>query len=163
MADVEDIPVWFLDVDGVVSPFGVGDQWDEAHLYPGQSSDLTVPYRRHVVDTITRLHTTGVVEVRWLTTWDADLLTAWHDVGLGPFEVATPAKGRRRWWKADTVARFLSDHPHRRAVWTDDDLTPARLRGFDRNRLYAFAPSRSVGLTDEQLARIEDWAQAKHA
>lgn len=150
--------MWFLDVDGVVSPFGVQGEWDGPTLYSKRYGDLAVPYRREVVDEIARLHAVGVVEVRWLTTWDSDLLRDWKNVGLDFPIAGRPPTGRRRWWKADAVEQWMTAAPHRRAVWADDDLTPGRLRGFDRARLLAVTPHPSVGLTLRHLARIERWA-----
>lgn len=151
------LPVWFLDVDGVVSPYGVGDGWTGETLYPGRPGDLTVPFRREVVEAISRVHDGGLVEVRWLTTWDSDLLRAWEDVGLGPFQVNRPEEGRRRWWKANVVEQWMRQNPTGRVVWTDDDLTPARLRGFEKERMLALAPEPHVGLTLKHLVRIERW------
>lgn len=150
--------MWFLDIDGVVSPYGIPGDWDGPTLYPKRFGDLAVPYHREVVEGIAGLHAAGVVEVRWLTTWDAELLEDWTDVGLGPFPaVQRPSGGRRRWWKANAVEQWMASH-HRRAVWTDDDLTPGRARGFDRTRLLTLSPDPRIGLRLQDLARIERWA-----
>lgn len=159
-------PMLFLDVDGTLSPYGAAiseadiasGEW--ATLYRGQVSDLTVPYRPVVVDRLMALRRADLVEVRWLTTWEPSLLEAWVDVGLGPFRSAKPAHGCRRSWKSNTVEQWMRANPDRRAIWADDDITPGRLRGFDRARLLAVSPDPAKGLTDRQLDRIERWVRA---
>jgi hypothetical protein len=85
-------------------------------------------------------------------------LTAWTEVGLGPFRPAKPVQnGPRRSWKSNTVEQWMRSNPDRRAIWVDDDLTPSRLRGFDKSRLLAVSPDPTKGLTDRQLDRIEQW------
>lgn len=161
-------PMLFLDVDGTLSPHGSGigegdvsgAEW--AALYEGRVGDLAVPYRPKVVQRIQRLQRMGLIEVRWLTTWEPSLLSAWEAVGLGPFRSAKPVQnGRRRSWESNTVEQWMRANPDRRAIWVDDDLTRSRLRGFDRSRLLAIAPKPSYGLTDAHLARIEAWAHPR--
>lgn len=157
-------PMLFLDVDGTLSPYGSGiteadvstGEW--ATLYEGRVSDLTVPYRPVVVQRIQSMQRRGLIEVRWLTTWQPSSLTAWEPVGLGPFRPAKPVQnGSRKSWKSNTVEQWMKANPDRRAIWADDDLTPSRLRGFDRSRLLAISPDPTKGLTDRQLDRIERW------
>lgn len=163
-------PVWFLDVDGTLAPIGSGvtaadvetGQW--ALLYPsrpsrsGQVSDLSVPFRPAVVERIMSLRQRDLIEVRWLTTWEPSTLTAWTEVGLGPFRPARRVQQhRRRSWKSNVVETWLQVNADRRAIWTDDDLTQSRLRGFDRERLLAISPNPAKGLTDRQLDHIERW------
>ncbi|QBX56070.1 hypothetical protein EXE58_11750 [Nocardioides seonyuensis] len=119
---------------------------------------MTVPFRRDVIEAIARLHTDGLVDVRWLTTWDSHLLMDWARVGLGPFQVMTlPEVGRRRWWKANVVEQWMLENPVGRLVWTDDDLTSARLRGFEKSRMLTVRPEPHVGLTLQDIARVERW------
>lgn len=158
-------PMLFLDVDGTLSPYGSGvteghvssGEWTT--LYQGRVSDLSVPYRPTVVERIMALRRADLIEVRWLTTWEPPLLSAWHEAGLGPFRPAgRTEQGRRRWWKANVVEQWMLANRDRRAIWVDDDITPGRLRGFDRARLLAISPDPSYGLTDDHLTRIEAWA-----
>lgn len=138
---------WFLDIDGTLSPYGLTEPWSGPTLYGGAAdSDLSVPYRRQLVESIQRLHDSGVVEVVWLTTWEAEAVNAWTKIGLGPFPLVRRRKaGHDRWWKATAVSMWMRKHPHRRVVWTDDDISVGGLRGFDRSRLLAIARTRSWG------------------
>ncbi|MFC5175642.1 HAD domain-containing protein [Nocardioides taihuensis] len=155
-----DLPVrWFLDIDGVVSPYGLTEPWNGPSLYGGPpDSDLAVPYRREVVQRIQRLHDSGLVDIAWLTTWDLEAADGWTDVGLGPFPVHPRRRpGHNRWWKVDAVQTWMRKHSTSRAIWTDDDISRGGLRGLDKNRLLAIAPDPRVGLTDNDLQRIETW------
>lgn len=156
---------WFLDVDGTLSPYGLTEAWTGPTLYRAQpDSDLAVPYRKEVVDMIQRLHTRGLVSVTWLTTWDADELSAWVEVGLGPFPAITRYRAPdNRWWKAHAVQDWMRKHPNSSVIWTDDDISHGGLRGLDRTRLFAIAPDHTVGLTDQDLTRIEAWAYANRS
>lgn len=151
--------VWFLDVDGVVSPYGNSKRWTGPTLLGGPiDSDLAVPYRPEVIARIQEAHASGMAEVRWLTTWDEEALADWERVGLGPFQVAPrPSGGDRSRWKFRVVTAWLARHPTRRAVWTDDDPMPPQVRDLDAGRLLAIEPDHTVGLTLEHLSSIMRW------
>lgn len=155
-------PVWFLDVDGTLSPLSVKVDWDGAYLYPAQAPGaFAVPYDPKVLGRIQTLHVTGQVEVCWLTTWTPAELEPWHDLGFGPFLVAeTPPMPGRRWWKARVVEHAMATQPARRFVWSDDDLRPGHLRGLDRRRLLSIRPDCNRGLTPHDLDQIESWLGA---
>lgn len=162
-------PTWFLDVDGTIAPiFGSTPPSNAAAwstLYPGIPSDLTVRYRRGLISEIAAMHRSGLVDVRWLSTWDDEALSDWARLGLGPFP-ATPraeAAGRRAWWKGNVVATWMRLHPSGRVIWTDDDITRQRLRGLDGSRLLTIAPDPTVGLTERHLAVIRQWIETPPA
>lgn len=159
MADERQPVRWFLDIDGTISPYGLTKPWRGPRLYGGPAdSDLAVPYRARLIKSIQRLHDSGLVEVAWLTTWDAESIDSWTKIGLGPFPIVRRYKaGRDRWWKADAVQTWMRKHPDRRVVWTDDDISLGGLRGFDKQRLLWIAPHPASGLTDKHIALIEAW------
>lgn len=150
---------WFLDIDGTISPYGLNLPWEGATLHGrGPDPDLTVPYRREVVDGIQRISRREGVDVVWLTTWSRDEVQAWCEAGLGPFRLIHKRKvGRERWWKAQAVQGWMHTHPHGRVIWTDDDISTGGLRGLDRTRLLAISPDPAIGLRTKDLAKIERW------
>ena len=120
-----------------------------------------------MVDRISRLHQSGLVEVRWLTTWSDEEITEWNRVGLGPF--ASPDRevdGPFSWRKANAVHEFLVSNPARPVVWTDDDIDvnthrANRIRQAGGDRLLTVSPDRDQGLTVAELARIESWLRGQ--
>lgn len=157
-------PVWFLDVDGVLSPYGEFGSGYE-FLYPrrGQATGGYVPYRRAVVGRISEMSRSGLVDVHWLSTWESEELDVWQRGGLGPFtEGDRDAEGPFSWWKANTVLAYLAANPGRRVVWTDDDIDVnphrgTRIREAGGSRLLALCPDRAAGLTDHDLDEIESF------
>jgi hypothetical protein len=151
-------PVWFLDVDGVLTVNGTG-------RFAGPRLALHVPRRRaaavfrpDILGRIAALHRSRIVEIRWLTGWDRRALAGWQAVGLGSYRHGLRAAGPRRSWQSNAVLDWMSADQRRRVIWTDGRLTSSRLRGFDRSRLLAIAPDPRTGLNHTHLDRIASWA-----
>ena len=80
-------PIWFLDIDGVVNALTDG-------IPPGyrRTTAITmgrgwrIVYSPEAVEYINTVHREGLVEVRWLTTWEQDAHRELaHKVGLDAF------------------------------------------------------------------------------
>lgn len=152
-------PIWCLPVEGVLSPLDTDDADGVALplLYAGRRGRL--PYHPEIVARIGRLHRQQVVDVRWLTGWKAKDLQAWAPLGLGPLARMPSARGRRRSWQSNAVARIMDRHIDRRCIWTDSTLTRSRLRGFDTARLFTVTPDPRVGITHADIDSIEEWTE----
>jgi hypothetical protein len=162
------VPVWLLDVDGVVNANKPG--WSAAprqsNAYAdGQSHRMR--WAPALVDRIRSLHRSGTVEVRWCTTW-----CPWADqlermLALPPLvrtltaeqvvspRVSLPAKL--------AVALEVMLVERRPLIWTDDEAVPQG--GPNRDLLEAagmpmllVAPRMSRGLQRADLDAIEAFA-----
>lgn len=158
-----DIPVWLLDVDGVINanrPGWGGAPWTttvyaEVEYKLRWEPKLTARIRRWIHD--------QVIDVRWCTTWcpNADLLErAWSLpplVRCWPDEPVSP--GSRH--AAKVAAALAVIGAGRRLIWTDDEAIPEN--GPDRERLDAagsllIAPRSSRGLRPEHVDAIAAYA-----
>lgn len=154
-----DIPVWLLDVDGVLNATRPG--WGG----PGQARHVNVDghtlrlrWEPKTVACIRTLHMAAVVEVRWCTTWCpwADTLeTLWR---LPTLTRAWTEPQPDTWEAKVTAARAVLDSG-RRLVWTDDDLDPAELAD-TAGRALLIHPQPRRGLRPEHLHEIERFARA---
>lgn len=161
------IPVWLLDIDGVVNAISKKPNrtvWPTDDWSTGKAScdgfDWPIMWSRPVVDFIREVHESGRAEVRWHTTWQHEAQALADLVGLPKFAVAyspeylehwlrTSAseaerlrEGRPRpvWWKLPAAERVVQDEG-RPLVWTDDDMTWDLAR-YDKDRgLRAYAPT----------------------
>lgn len=155
--------VWLMDVDGVLNALA---------RYPAQghrrfvANGFDITYDPAITERVLALHRSGLVEVRWLTTWEetANLhLIAkfgWPELGLAGERV--PRLRERGWWKAP-LAQSVYDAGHR-VVWTDDDLAYCARQAqvdwalaADPDRLLAISPDSLTGLTEPILDEIEAW------
>lgn len=157
------IPLWLLDVDGVVNAVtrDIPDGYEQI-----RADGFAITYRPAVMARIAALHTSGSVEVRWLTTWCDDAATTLAP-SLGLPDCAVEGTEDHRagnpmgWWKADTAKRLSDADPERPLIWTDDDLDHAERNGevdWLRDRTgptLAIAPDWRNGISDEHLDRIE--------
>ena len=162
--------VWFMDVDGVMSPFGKGGAFTDWVRSPHEIYKLCLsPTQAGLIQGI--LERTGT-ELVWVTTWAHHAATYVEDVlswpahrfaplphpGIKGADV-DPASGR--WWKLDAVERFLGELQPDRFVWSDDDLSlhrPEVLRALSRGEASGLlqAPRPHVGLSERGLREAED-------
>lgn len=170
------IPVWLLDVDGVINAAGLGkpptfawpaDQWTDRHVITMGGHKLRIRTARPVLDFICEVHEQGRAEIRWHTTWQEDAQTLAVQLGLPEFPVqdapeykAFMGKGVKGWWKRPAAERILDEG--RALVWTDDDITwSLGRRGEDelrtRGPVLLVSPSEQTGLLPKHLRQIGDF------
>lgn len=159
-----DLPVWLLDVDGVVNapaPRWGGPPRRDVAFHTGEAFRMS--WAPELVAGLGRLHRDGAVELRWATTWAdesrqleqlfglPELVTAFAGLGPSP-AVKTPAL------KIAAALLVLEDEG-RPLIWTDDDAIPAR--GPLRDRIEAagppvllIAPDPRYGLQPEHLEEV---------
>jgi len=170
------IPLWLLDVDGVINAAGLGrpptfawpaDQWTDRHITTLGGHKLRVRTAQPVLDFISQVHEQGRAEIRWHTTWQDGALELGEALGLPAFPVAEApewhwpmAEGFKRWWKRPAAERVLAEG--RPLIWTDDDITwSLGRRGQDELRALGpallVAPSEQTGLIPKHLRQIGDF------
>jgi hypothetical protein len=173
------IPVWLLDVDGVINILpqsGGGSQWPRDQCTErrvrSNGTQWTVTIADAVNDFIRRAHASGLVEIRWHTTWQHDALKLGQAFGLPEFPVQfAPELATRRtasvedthgWWKYPAALRVVGKE-NRRLIWTDDDarfeMSPAERAALDRPHRPALiiAPVSRHGLMAAHLTRIAEF------
>lgn len=174
-----DVPVWLLDVDGVLN--AVAKRPDPS-VWPRSA------WSRHVVRQwpllvaepvlafVRAVHAVGAAEIRWHTTWQHDAFELAVKVGLPEFPVldcpefhapsVAPYGGSSvsgsDWWKLPGALRVVGDEG-RKLVWTDDDLEVEARRDAlgglplgvaDGGRSLLVSPRMRLGLTPKHLREI---------
>ena len=121
--------VWFMDVDGVISPFGKSGAFNDWIQSPHDEYDLWLsPIQVGLIgDILTR---TGA-ELIWVTTWADEVaehveeVLGWSQPRWVPLPTPAIKGGDRgpsgRWWKLDAVEDLLEELQPDRFVWSDDD------------------------------------------
>jgi len=182
--------IWLLDVDGVLN--AVTDRpdrrvWQDWRQGRATADGVSWPicFSPTVARTIRRLHTTGLAEVRWLSTW------GWHANGelralldlpelsvaaeRPPVTAALPDDAvtagavshgdaiddHGPWWKLAGVRAVAEAEPDRVLVWTDDELRYQLEAAWwvtaNVRRHLLLSPPPQVGLTPQLLRRIEEF------
>jgi hypothetical protein len=160
------IPVWLLDVDGVINAFRAGwrhtrpclvQVWSTADAY-----DYRIRYEPRLVDAIRAVHEAGLAEVTWCTTWcvDADALEDALGLPALPRAFTAPVKGAAACAAKIAAARRVVA-AGRPLVWTDDvevghhaGECAAWVRA---GKALTIAPDESRGLRPGQVRRIRDF------
>ncbi|MCA4131561.1 HAD domain-containing protein [Arthrobacter sp. M4] len=118
----------YLDVDGVVSPFGPlgrtgwGSKW---HL--ADAGVLEVAYAKELVAELNALAEEPGVRFVWLTSWE-ELAPKYLCPAIGlrgeawPVLISEGWDRSHNWWKLDALQRDLEGSGTERFVWMDDQL-----------------------------------------
>jgi hypothetical protein len=157
-------PVWLLDVDGVLNATKPG--WGAAPLTRTVHADAMAFQMRFAPALLRRLrgiHNSGMVEVRWATTWVDHINQITDLMGLPDWPCAFTLAGTGRDAVAAKYAAALEVvmTEQRRLIWTDDEAIPADGAHAHRRLTSAgpsvllIRPAPNRGLRPEHLDRIE--------
>jgi hypothetical protein len=158
-------PIWLLDIDGVINACDYyPTSWPEYKEIEARCAgrDYTVRYAQQVVDFINTVHSEGLAEIRWLTTWGREANDSFREkLGLPEFELAGiryEARGMETWWKA-ILANVVATED-RPILWTDDDYPyygGSSITKHWTNEHLVISPSIYEGLTPSHLKQIEEF------
>jgi hypothetical protein len=149
-------PLLFMDVDGVLNPFGATpDGFDEFAFFPGEDE----PVRLTPVHGEWLVELGEVFEIAWATGWGdhANRILAPH-FGLPEYPVVVVPS--TRFDPADKVPAVAAYAGERPAAWVDDIVTP-EARAWAARRA---APTLlldvdpAVGLVRAQVDELLEWA-----
>jgi hypothetical protein len=159
--------VWLLDVDGVLNARRPGWGGPPRRAY-AMSEGVSWPIRwaPALIARIHALHRTGTVEIRWCSTWCADVDELERLFGLPRLERAftDPVEPGESADALKLTAAFAVIDAGYPLVWTDDAAIPDE--GPERDRLLAggrtllIAPEPGRGLQPEHIDAIEDFLEA---
>jgi len=173
------LPVWLLDVDGVLNAKrpGWGGPPISRTAHVGRGS-FRMRFAVPMLARLCRLHAQDRVDIRWATTWADDIevierimkLPAWptaFTVTVTAADLTTRRMTRAECAAAkyDAALRVLEDEG-RPLIWTDDDAIPAAdTAGFARLTatgvpLHAVRPKENRGLQPADLDAIEEFVSA---
>jgi hypothetical protein len=166
-------PVWLLDIDGVIN--ALESPGPPLHAWPAgcwrtvqaeSAHQLSWPIvaAQPVLDFIWMVHTKGLAEIRWHTSWQefANNVSRELDLPELPLQPAPEFDEpiSLTWWKLPAARRVLSEG--RRLIWTDDDVG-SELSRVERRELKAtgrallLCPDTKTGLRHRHLKRIESF------
>ncbi len=155
-------PILFVDVDGVISLFGFAPAADELpgplHWIDGVAHCIPPDVSGRLVTLAERF------ELVWATGWEERanehlpyvLGLPFRDLPWLSFDGRAVFGSAH--WKVDAVDVYAADRP---AAWIDDNLDEeciAWARGRSAPTLLVETSS-SVGLTDEHVSQLLDWAE----
>ena len=168
--------VWFMDVDGVISPFGKGGAFTDWIRSPHDEYDLWLsPIQVGLIGDI--LERTGT-ELIWVTTWADEVaehveeVLGWSQHRWVPLPTPDIKGGDRgpsgRWWKLDAVEDLLEELQPDRFVWSDDDhpqhhAAVARTVARFGEKALIQAPKPTVGLSRRWLRDAEEHLSGRSA
>lgn len=163
-------PIWLMDFDGVLNVFDSGapvlSDWPSWNDFIARG--FRIQYSPAMVARILALHESGLVEIRWLSTWGRLANEDLTQLGFPEFPVAgeMPYRGGHGWWKLP-IAQELFDQGHA-LIWTDDDITGSKdatawmrqIADSDRAAdLRMYAPLGAI--SQVMMHDIEQWVAAR--
>ncbi|HEY8753250.1 MAG TPA: HAD domain-containing protein [Arthrobacter sp.] len=154
----------YLDVDGVVCPFGAkgqtpwGSGWKLAN-----AGMLEVAYAGQLVDGLNRLSRQSGVRFVWLTSWEemaAEYLCPAIGLAGGDWACLTGEGGGtgENWWKLAALQADLLANTPDAVVWVDDQLRyeeeALKWAGFLGPRILTVSPDPRRGISPVELAAV---------
>lgn len=172
-------PVWLLDIDGVLN---ATSRSVPSHIWPrytwrqfsamGNSREWTLRVAQPVVDFVQEMHDSGLVEIRWHTTWQHAAQNVAKELDLPEFPVheapeynstAWTYSVQGLWWKLPPAWRVIGEEK-RPLIWTDDDISfltnkeqLAALKA--AGRVLLVEPSSTEGLVQKHLTKIREFIE----
>jgi hypothetical protein len=166
-----------LDIDGVLN---ATRREFPTHIWPrndwtsfkamGNRFEWTLKVARPVVDFIQEVHASGLVEIRWHTTWQHAAQNVAQELGLPEFPVHEAPEYNAQAWESSTVGEWwklpgawrVIDVERRPLIWTDDDISfmctkeqLASLRA--AGKVLLVEPSSIEGLVKNHLTKIKEF------
>lgn len=157
----------YLDVDGVICPFGPagrsawGSEWCHA-----DAGLLPVAYAQELVDGLNVLARTPYVRCVWLTSWEdmaAEFLSPaiGLDGGRWPYLLADGGGTGEGWWKLTALQADVERNSPERLVWIDDQLRfeqeAQEWARFLGARILLVSPDPRVGISPAELDSINSF------
>ena len=160
----------YLDVDGVVCPFGPAGNTDWGTDFQHAGIGLMeVHYAAELVTELNRLSHLPGMRFVWLTSWEGHAPKyLCRAIGLDgrkwPVLRYGDQRGRYNWWKLEAIQRDIAKHEPWIVVWIDDQLPddPAAdaWLGTMGGRILGISPDPRNGISRAELAGIESFLDA---
>ena len=154
----------YLDVDGVICPFGATGSTDWGSAWRCSDAGLLeVSYAAELVSALNELAGRPDLRFVWLTSWE-DMAPEFLCPAIGlagrdwPVLASDGLGGGASWWKLLAIQRDLETLPPERAVWIDDQLDFEReARAWARylgGRLLLISPHPRRGLSRAEVEAV---------
>lgn len=162
MMSDRNIPVWLLDVDGVINASKPDKVWNDIatdYAYGG-TGRYYLKWSPTLISRIRDMHLSGRVEVVWCTTWcdyAHNLEKLWELPKLN--RAFTDYDENRSVTNVKVMAAHGVLNRGRRLIWTDDDVVPRMQHLFadeiDNGNALLIGPDEWFGLTKFDIMNIE--------
>jgi hypothetical protein len=158
----------YLDVDGVVCPFGAAGQtpWGSGWSL-ANAGMLEVAYAGELVDGLNGLARLPGLRCVWLTSWE-DMAPQYLCPAIGlagarwPWLTAAGAGTGEGWWKLTALQEDVATTTPDGIVWIDDQLMyegeAQAWAGFLGGRILAVSPDPRRGISPAELAAVTAFA-----
>ena len=159
----------YLDVDGVICPFGPADrtEWGSGWSH-ANAGLLSVAYAQELVDGLNGITSLAGLRCVWLTSWE-DLAPEYLcpaiglDAGGWPYLTADGGGTGMSWWKLRAIQDDLDSSRADALVWIDDQLrfeqeaqAWARILG---PRILLVSPDPRRGISPAELAAVRSFLE----
>ncbi|MHC6595007.1 HAD domain-containing protein [Arthrobacter sp. C152] len=154
----------YLDVDGVICPFGPtgatgwGSAWQQA-----DAGLLPVAFAAELVAGLNSLARTPGLRCVWLTSWE-ELAPQYLCPAVGldgsrwPYLTAGGSAGGNGWWKLSAIQEDVEETRPGTVAWIDDQLAfeaeAQHWAGFLGRRILTVSPDPRRGISPAELARV---------